>query len=160
MAAAAQVDPETGAPDDLRVPRSRSFCRPPRAFRLTVVHMREEARKRGGTFLSPHYKLAPALLEWKCRRGHVFELVGHQVRNAGMWCPECPNLERLERLQALAAQHGGRLLSPDYRGDGFKHEWRCVRAILGGRGPDTSSEDPGARDARGISRTDSNGSAG
>lgn len=40
-------------------PMAWSYVRPSRLHRLTTEDMREEARKRGGKFLSPHYRYGP-----------------------------------------------------------------------------------------------------
>ena len=105
--------------------------------RLTTADMRAEARKRGGAFLSPHYRYRPAKLWWRCARGHSFRLEGSRVRE-GTWCAICPKLdwleEQLAEMRRIAAERGGRLLSDEYvpeaRG---AMEWECARGHRGGR---------------------------
>lgn len=75
--------------------------------------MREEARKRGGEFLSPHYRYAPAKLEWRCAKGHVFWKTGKAVRG-GTWCSVCrrsPTPYTLDEMRDIARARGGRCVS-------------------------------------------------
>lgn len=56
--------------------------------KLTLEHMQETARERGGLCLSMHYEGARAHYQWQCARGHTWRAMYVQVR-AGTWCPAC-----------------------------------------------------------------------
>ncbi|KKR45833.1 MAG: hypothetical protein UT82_C0021G0009 [Parcubacteria group bacterium GW2011_GWB1_40_14] len=54
----------------------------------TITEMQEIAEKRGGTCLSEKYTNIDTLLRWRCKNGHTWEAVPHNIM-AGSWCPIC-----------------------------------------------------------------------
>ncbi len=59
--------------------------------KLTLEHMQQTARERGGLCLSLHYEGARAHYQWQCARGHTWRAIYIHVRS-GTWCPTCHHM--------------------------------------------------------------------
>lgn len=91
--------------------------------RISVI-----AEQRHGKWLGPAYKNNSTPLNLVCRIGHHFSM-RPDVIFQGSWCPRCagkiPATERLAELQQIAFEHGGELLSKEYRPK-QRLQWRCA----------------------------------
>ncbi len=113
----------TGA--DVRKGHWCTVCKPliPKT-RLTIELMRQLARRRGGTCLSPRYLPGEQNLEWRCAEGHVFSKPGRRVK-AGSWCPLCTGPRTIEEVREIARAKGGECLSKTYRPSPARLAFRC-----------------------------------
>jgi hypothetical protein len=97
--------------------------------RLSMNEIRELAKSRHGRCLSDSYD-PKGKLKWRCDKGHIWEANIHNVKS-GSWCPVCGHLSgghkrlNIEIMRELAAQHGGRCLSPSYQNVDSKLKWQC-----------------------------------
>lgn len=92
-----------------------------------LEELHEIAQKRGGRCLSDEYMNSDAKLLFECKSGHQFKSCRDYLK-AGNWCPFCIGRGKtIADLQELAAQRGGRCLSPTYLGMDKKHLWECDR---------------------------------
>ena len=66
----------------------RSWCPDCAGVRVHLAGIRKKARSNGGELLSATYVNAQTPMEWRCSRGHPFELNWNKVQ-AGRWCPRC-----------------------------------------------------------------------
>ena len=66
---------------------------------LSINHMQEIARKRGGKCLSIYYESSYEKLQWECKNGHKWETAYANIQS-GRWCPECSSYsgEKICRL--------------------------------------------------------------
>lgn len=64
-------------------------CAQAKRRKYSIEDMRKLAKERGGDCLSNHYTSSRANLEWRCKRGHVWEGRADGVIYAGKWCPFC-----------------------------------------------------------------------
>ena len=96
------------------------------SFPLTIEEMRTIARERGGECLSTEYVNSQTKLRWRCENKHEWEATPGSVRS-GKWCARCADRVRLtiEEMQAIAAEHGGKCLSTEYKGAHSNLLWRC-----------------------------------
>jgi hypothetical protein len=72
-----------------------------------------------------------ARLEFECAEGHRFRSICDNVQR-GSWCPVCSRPKKgkhrrlsLVDMESLAAQYGGRCLSPTYGGSSIPLLWEC-----------------------------------
>jgi hypothetical protein len=105
--------------------------------------MRAMAQERGGECLSEKYADTRSKLRWRCGRcGHEWEATPSNIRR-GNWCPgECLRARReislargrtkpraprysIADMKRLAADRGGRCLSPAYVDAHTPLKWRC-----------------------------------
>jgi hypothetical protein len=84
---------------------------------------------RGGECLSQEYFGASKRLWFRCANGHEWETQPSNIRNGGNWCPYCAGKvpHTLEMMKQLAASHGGRCLSSEYKHAHSKLWWCCSR---------------------------------
>lgn len=100
-----------------------------RARRLTNIgEMKALAEERGGRCLSREYVNAETPIQWKCGKGHPFELRVAQVKDGGKWCPVCEKTQVLDAMKALAADRKGRCLSREYVDVDTPLQWECKKA--------------------------------
>jgi len=59
---------------------------------LTLEHIQELARARGGSCLSTEYHRNSDELRWRCSAGHQWSDTTHGVKYKGRWCPVCNSL--------------------------------------------------------------------
>lgn len=79
----------------------------------------------GGECISTEYLGDTGKLWWRCEKGHEWDMAPGAVK-AGHWCPLCRGKRaNIEKLQLLAAERGGRCLSPKYLGALSHHLWEC-----------------------------------
>lgn len=84
------------------------------------------AASKCGQCLADVYVNSSTKLPFICAQGHRFASCREYLK-AGNWCPYCIGRGRtLADLQALAAEHGGRCLSPIFLGMKQKHRWECA----------------------------------
>ena len=82
------------------------------ARRLTNIgELKALAEERGGRCLSREYVNAEMPIQWKCGKGHGFELRVAQVKDSGKWCAVCEKNRELDAMKALAADRAGKRLS-------------------------------------------------
>lgn len=112
------------------VVKSSSWC-PACAGRGTLAQVQEAARKKGGECLSSRYRSGSSQMQFRCARGHAFELTGARARR-GAWCPRCaPNQPlHIDDLRAIARARGGDCLSTANPGGKQKLEWQCAKGHL------------------------------
>lgn len=98
---------------------------------LTLVHMQELAKSRGGRCLSPHYLNGASKLIWRCSAGHEWGATPFQIRK-GHWCPFCARVARLtlNELDRIAARNGGQCLSLEYVNSSLPLQWKCALGHL------------------------------
>jgi hypothetical protein len=65
---------------------------------LTIGKLREIAKSRGGECLSAEIGHSTEKLEWRCRLGHVWKALPHNI-NQGRWCPNCAMLDRTKNAR-------------------------------------------------------------
>lgn len=56
--------------------------------RSTLFKIQKLAKANGGVLLSKSYHHNEEKLNWRCVKGHEFEMTAHNV-NAGQWCSKC-----------------------------------------------------------------------
>ena len=77
------------------------------ARRLTNIgELKALAEERGGRCLSQEYVNVETPVQWKCGKGHGFELRVAQVKDGGKWCSVCEKTRALDAMKALAADRG------------------------------------------------------
>ena len=98
-------------------------------LKLSLEDMRHLARRKGGECLSSKYTNSKTKLLWQCARGHEWWARPDMVRRAKRptWCPHCARKFRKtrEEIAALAAPHGGTLLSEKTSGMQRFSLWKC-----------------------------------
>ncbi len=99
--------------------------------RSLFQEIQDIAAAKGGTCLSQQYKGAFAKLKWRCAKGHVWQTTPTAVKQ-GKWCWKCSYQVRSDNLRMdrsklsdLAAKHGGRCLSTQYKTAHDILEWQC-----------------------------------
>lgn len=99
--------------------------------RCRLEEMKRLAQIRGGVCLSSHYVNHEAKLGWRCAEGHEWEAPPWNVRR-GSWCRICGSKRAgrskaltIEMMHKIAAKHGGKCLSKDYKNNATKLQWRC-----------------------------------
>lgn len=94
----------------------------------TIQEMRRLAIMRCGRCMSPCYTGSRTKLLWGCRSGHQWYAVPGNIKR-GNWCPTCARNQRLKLsdYRALAAAHGGRCLSTQYRNNDTNLKLRCAK---------------------------------
>lgn len=101
---------------------------------LSIEDMRRVARARGGACLSPHYRYAPAKLQWRCAKGHVWWAIGAKVAGRGRqktWCLQCAFAAKLRvsvpQMRRLARERGGECLTEEVMSSVDRRwRWRCA----------------------------------
>jgi hypothetical protein len=95
--------------------------------RLSMRELRGLASQRGGECLSLEYRNSSSFLLWKCAFGHEWIARTKSIR-AGNWCPVCARNRRLRLgdLQRIAADRGGKCLSPSYANGRIPLFWECA----------------------------------
>ena len=80
---------------------------------------------RGGKCLSSVYTGSHEKLLWQCKSMHCWPATPSDIKT-GKWCPYCRGFYRtIEDMQALAAERGGKCLSPEFLGTKNKLLWEC-----------------------------------
>ena len=94
--------------------------------RKTISDMQLLAQKHpGGACLSTEYAGDTVKLWWRCEVDHEWDMAPGAVK-AGHWCPLCKGKRAdIAKLQRLAAERGGKCLSPKYLGALQHHLWEC-----------------------------------
>ena len=94
----------------------------------------DHAKCLDGMCLSTEYRSMLTHMTWKCKEGHVWEALPHNVINRDQWCPKCSakksNHSRLLNVNDLnnyAKEKGGKCLSSqsDYVNVNSKLKWKC-----------------------------------
>ncbi len=94
--------------------------------RLSLI--KSIAESHGGQLLSPSYDRVTALLVFRCREGHEFEVSAANILRAKKhrWCPICAGRKTCRReLQNAATSRQGEFLDAKYCGYKFLHNWCC-----------------------------------
>jgi len=84
--------------------------------------------KKNGTPLFMMWAGVEAKVAIECSRGHVWSTIARTILYGGTWCPRCAdNGFRLmmSSVDSLAARHGGRCLSTEYKNVHTKMTWMC-----------------------------------
>jgi len=69
--------------------RAGSWCPTCRRKRgITITHMQQLAKMRGGTCVSKTYGNAREKLTWECANGHQWKALPWSIKQ-GTWCPYC-----------------------------------------------------------------------
>jgi len=104
--------------------------------RTLFQELKEIASAKGGTCLSKQYKGAFIKLKWCCAKGHVWYTTPTAIKQ-GKWCWKCSYQIRAENLRLnrskldnLAAKHGGRCLSTQYKTAHDILEWQCAEGHI------------------------------
>jgi len=99
--------------------------------KLTIEHVRADALKRNGIFLSEKYDGNMIKYEWQCERGHVWEASVSNIKR-GRWCPYCARGNRVKakkigitKVQEVASRRGFKLLSTEYENNYAPLKWEC-----------------------------------
>ncbi len=77
---------------------------------VTLEHMAEIARERGGECLSKFYIDVNTKMRWRCEKGH--EWMANRMVIKRSWCPQCAKKLTFKIVEATAGSHGGKVLSP------------------------------------------------
>ncbi len=95
--------------------------------KLTLQDCKNWAKTKEGECLSEEYKDAVTPLQWKCKKGHIWDNCFHHIKNKNHWCPICSGNVKLtiEEAQALAKEKGGECLSTEYISLSSKLKWKC-----------------------------------
>lgn len=96
--------------------------------KLTIEEMHSIAESRGGKCLSLAYVNIAADLLWRCKRGHIWNASGGEVKY-GNWCARCSGVKKktIEEMKAFAVANGGQCLSDSYIGNKALLKWRCAK---------------------------------
>lgn len=96
----------------------------------TIDDMKLLAKKHGGDCLSKTYIDARTRLTWKCKEGHIFEMVPSRVKE-GRWCRICRNKKGaitrripMQEIREIASLRNGICISKNYI-PGTHLEWEC-----------------------------------
>ena len=84
--------------------------------KLRIEEMHNFVSERGGKCLSTEYIHSTTKLKWECAEGHTWEARPNSVKS-GNWCRLCSNVKislTIEEMQKIAAERGGKCLSPEY----------------------------------------------
>lgn len=82
-------------------------------------------RKRGGAILS-EYVRSGVPIRVRCKERHEWDVRPNSLQH-GTWCPRCAgSLVTLEDIQEMAREHGGRVLSTEYKGVFEKMKFECA----------------------------------
>lgn len=95
-----------------------------------IDEMSELAKQWDGECLSQIYIDARTRLQWKCKKGHIFEATPVKVKR-GRWCRQCGNQiaaskrrTTMQEIQMIANSYKGKCLSEEY--DPKEHlKWQC-----------------------------------
>lgn len=100
-----------------------------------LARLHDAAASRGGACLDSVYTGVHSQYRFRCAAGHEWHTGGMGVLG-GAWCPRCAvqrtgELSRvpdgLEQLRAVAASHGGEVVSAVYAGIAARYTFRCAR---------------------------------
>ncbi len=89
--------------------------------------IRAVVEPKGGKCLSTECKTRRDRVTMQCAHGHQWDAVYNKVLE-GYWCRQCRDDARrgsLEEVQIMAAQHGGKCLSTEYRNRHTKLSFEC-----------------------------------
>ena len=78
--------------------------------------------------LSSRYLHANGRILLQCKHGHEWEASLTNVKNRNAWCPHCSKDKRklsIDLAHRLAAERGGKMLSPEYVNAQCKLLWQC-----------------------------------
>jgi hypothetical protein len=91
-----------------------------------IEEMKTIAKERGGKCLSKKYINAKTKLKFKCKEGHIWEVITSGIYR-GTWCPYCVNrvTKTIEEMRKVAKERGGRCLSEKYVNCQTKMKWEC-----------------------------------
>lgn len=82
---------------------------------LHIDILRRVAKERGGTCLSKKFLGARAYHKFRCKFGHVWEVLASHVVNSGSWCKECAgHVVKIRQVREFIKARGGNLLSKEY----------------------------------------------
>lgn len=94
-----------------------------------LARLRRLAKEKRGVCLSTEYTGSKALYRFRCSEGHEWETLGARIVRGG-WCLACRHESMrfgLDRMHEIAAGHGGRCLSTEYRNTTTRVEWECAQ---------------------------------
>lgn len=69
-------------------------------IRHTIEDIHKIAKERGGECLSKEYK-HDVPLQWKCKKGHVWNATFGSIKNSRTWCPTCGTFKRQKICQYI-----------------------------------------------------------
>ncbi len=92
-----------------------------------LTEMQKIALDKGGKCLSKYYLNARTLLQFKCSKGHIFDIHANSIRG-GNWCWECGGSFPLniDIVNNLASKRGEICLSKTYTNQGHKMDFQCA----------------------------------
>lgn len=83
------------------------------------------ATKKGGRLVSK-YTNNQSRLTWECKHGHRWKANFSNIKKC-KWCPFCAGNARLtiDKMRTIAFSKRGTCLSPTYKNNHTKLQWRC-----------------------------------
>ena len=93
--------------------------------RAPFSEIQELAIAKGGVCLSTTYVNKDKPLQFRCARGHEFEVTARGLKRNGNWCRKC-RLNSIDKMQAYAVTRGGKCLSPAYINIDTRLLWECA----------------------------------
>ncbi|MDD2737282.1 MAG: hypothetical protein PHF56_25405 [Desulfuromonadaceae bacterium] len=98
--------------------------------KLSIEDVRMIVEPKGGIVLSDTYVDSGTKMLIRCKEGHEFEMDLEHIKR-GQWCTKCSGFltkaEIYQELEAIAKQHGGRVVSKEYRSGREKMEFECAK---------------------------------
>jgi hypothetical protein len=102
--------------------------------KLPIETLYKIAEEKGGKCLSDVYENKKTKMEWQCSHGHIWKASAASIL-ANKWCPVCghktagvKNRTDIELLRQIAIEHGGKLLSEEYKDNKTPLLWECKNA--------------------------------
>lgn len=93
--------------------------------KLTIEEMKKLAKAKGGKCLSKQYVNSETVLQWRCKKGHVWRAIPDSIKR-GSWCPNCFGKNKtIKDMQKIAENRGGKCLSLVYKNNRTKLDWQC-----------------------------------
>ena len=98
-----------------------------------LEEIKQIAEAKGGKCLSTVYINSKLTLEFECAKGHQWQgLIGNIKK--GTWCKKCAiekhseeRKKEIETYQTIAAAHGGKCLSTEYKNSYTKLKFECAK---------------------------------
>jgi hypothetical protein len=92
-----------------------------------LQRLQDAARRHNGECLATQYTGSHEYYRFRCAAGHEWKQTASQIW-FGHWCARCVKIAQrtpMDVLQAIAAERGGRCLSPQAEGNRVKLTWEC-----------------------------------
>jgi hypothetical protein len=103
----------------------------------TIIDMKKLAKLFKGKCLSEKYVDAYSKLKWECSEGHTWETTPNKIINEYQWCSKCRKKHTSDyrkpsfnELNTIAKQHGGTLVSKEYKNIDTPLKWKCSKGHI------------------------------